>query len=418
MTQHLFDQGDWQAVIAAHPLESHDPQEWLRYGVALLQTMEPGPDVGKQQQQAALAFVQAQKEGATAEQVAAMQRQSVLLSLREALKLAEVVPTAGHPPPSNKADHEEATSLSTIQKPRIIIVGNCQAFPLSVFLRNTFNDSGVWHSQYVHLATKDDVSELSKRLETADLLVVHRIQEGYRNNIGLDSRNLRTHLPTASQAVIIPTLHYEGYYPWIGYSQQQQQDDASNTEIRSPLGVYHDFLAMSAAQKRLDPRLILKHDVHTEVINKLRENHRESIKQLQLREQDCDVAISDWIDARHRLLPLFHTVNHPAKATLDELSTRLFAAIDFCSAATLNLSDPHDHLGELTIPIHPWVSQALKLGPWAESWGQNSGSRLRSEDQMLQSYKFYTAHPWIAEANQNHSKMMFANEILHILLSR
>jgi len=90
MTQHLFDQGDWQAVIAAHPLESHDPQEWLRYGVSLLQTMEPGPDVGKQQQQAALAFVQAQKEGATAEQVAAAQREAVLLSLREALKIAGI----------------------------------------------------------------------------------------------------------------------------------------------------------------------------------------------------------------------------------------------------------------------------------------------------------------------------------------
>lgn len=90
MTQQLFDQGDWQAVIAAHPLESHDPQEWLRYGVALLQTMEPGPDVGKQQQQAALAFVQAQKEGATAEDVAAAKRQAVLLSLREALTLADI----------------------------------------------------------------------------------------------------------------------------------------------------------------------------------------------------------------------------------------------------------------------------------------------------------------------------------------
>ena len=90
MTQHLFDQCDWQAVIAAHPLESHDPQEWLRYGVALLQTLTPGPDVGKQQQQAALALVQAQKEGANAEQVAAMQRQSVLLSLWEALTLADI----------------------------------------------------------------------------------------------------------------------------------------------------------------------------------------------------------------------------------------------------------------------------------------------------------------------------------------
>ena len=60
MSREAYERGDWQAVIDAHPLESHDPQEWLRYGVALLQTIQPGPDVGKQQQQAALAFVQAQ----------------------------------------------------------------------------------------------------------------------------------------------------------------------------------------------------------------------------------------------------------------------------------------------------------------------------------------------------------------------
>ena len=90
MTQQAFERGDWQAVIDAHPLESHDPAEWLRYGVALLQTLTPGAEAGKQQQQAALAFVQAQKEGANAEEVAAAQRQSVLLSLREALSLAEI----------------------------------------------------------------------------------------------------------------------------------------------------------------------------------------------------------------------------------------------------------------------------------------------------------------------------------------
>jgi len=90
MTQQAYEGGDWQAVIDAHPLESHDPAEWLRYAVALLQTLSPGAEAGKQQQQAALAFIQAQKEGANPEEVAAAQRQSVLLSLREALRLAEI----------------------------------------------------------------------------------------------------------------------------------------------------------------------------------------------------------------------------------------------------------------------------------------------------------------------------------------
>ena len=88
MSREAFERGDWQTVIESHPLESHDPKEWLRYGVALLQTLTTGPDAGRQQQQAALAFVQAQKEGATAEQVAVAQRQSVLISVAEALRIA------------------------------------------------------------------------------------------------------------------------------------------------------------------------------------------------------------------------------------------------------------------------------------------------------------------------------------------
>ena len=90
MTKQAFAQGDWQAVINAHPLESHDSEDWLRYGVALLQTLEPREDAAKQNQQAALAFVQAQKEGATPEDVANAQRRSAQQCLNEALAAARL----------------------------------------------------------------------------------------------------------------------------------------------------------------------------------------------------------------------------------------------------------------------------------------------------------------------------------------
>ncbi len=88
MTQAAFERGDWQAVIEAHPLESHDPAEWLRYGAALLHTIEPGPEQGKQQQQAALAFEQAKREGASEEEVKEAQRQALLLQLGGSLLLS------------------------------------------------------------------------------------------------------------------------------------------------------------------------------------------------------------------------------------------------------------------------------------------------------------------------------------------
>jgi hypothetical protein len=115
MIKTAYDACDWQALIDAHQLESHDPAEWLRYGVALLQTMEPGPDVGKQQQQAALAFMQAQKERASAEDVAAAQRQSVLLSLQEALRQADVA--MPHHVSHKDADAAERRDLDPQEEP-------------------------------------------------------------------------------------------------------------------------------------------------------------------------------------------------------------------------------------------------------------------------------------------------------------
>lgn len=100
MTQEAFERGDWQAVIDAHRLESHDAAEWLRYGSALLHSIEPGPEAGKQQQQAALAFVQAQREGASTGAVVAAQRQAVMVNLRHALELAGIPAPAEPDPPA------------------------------------------------------------------------------------------------------------------------------------------------------------------------------------------------------------------------------------------------------------------------------------------------------------------------------
>lgn len=95
MTQQAFERGDWQAVIDAHPLESHDPAEWLRYGAALLHTIEPGPQQGRQQQQAALAFVQAQKEGASEQAVRQAQLTVVRGCVAQALSMAGLAPGPG-----------------------------------------------------------------------------------------------------------------------------------------------------------------------------------------------------------------------------------------------------------------------------------------------------------------------------------
>lgn len=81
----------WERTIAEHPLESQDPKAWLRYAVALLERIEPQtPERRLLLLPAALAFLEAQRCGASQEAVAAAQRSAALRQLFNALRLAGV----------------------------------------------------------------------------------------------------------------------------------------------------------------------------------------------------------------------------------------------------------------------------------------------------------------------------------------
>ncbi len=84
-----LDRAGWQAVIDAHPLESHNSAEWLNYAAALLNTLDPGPQQAHQQQQAGLAFLQAQKAGASDQDVRRVQLDVVRDQLLKAVRLVE-----------------------------------------------------------------------------------------------------------------------------------------------------------------------------------------------------------------------------------------------------------------------------------------------------------------------------------------
>ncbi|MCP9797733.1 hypothetical protein [Cyanobium sp. Lug-B] len=69
--------------------DSSDPGEWLRHARELMGALQPGPEQGRQLQQAFLAFLQARKEGAREAEVKAAQLEIVEASLQEALAAAD-----------------------------------------------------------------------------------------------------------------------------------------------------------------------------------------------------------------------------------------------------------------------------------------------------------------------------------------
>lgn len=296
-------------------------------------------------------------------------------------------------------------------KLKIVVVGNCQAHPLLLGMQQKLIQADIYFCPSVHLATADDVANLHRELANADVLVMHRVLPGYRNDIGLDSPCLRALLPEGSRSFVLPNLHYEGYFPWTTYAQDPD-GRLPALEAESPLGPYHDFLAMAAAQEGLEYADLMEYRCTPQIADLLLNAHAQSLNELSSRESDCDVEISDWIAASFRNIPLAHTINHPTQATLDQLLRRLLAKLNTAHSLGPELFDSTEYLGDLSIPIHPWVRQALRLGPWACQWGQRRKEPFTIEAQLSESIAFYRRHSWMAFANENHPKLKFAKVCL------
>jgi len=295
---------------------------------------------------------------------------------------------------------------------RLVVVGNCQAHPLLLGLQQALPQVRLHACPSVHLASHDDVTRLHRRLSSTDLLVMHRVQPGYRDGIGLDSDTLRALLPASACSVVLPSLHYEGHHPWIGYAQDPD-DRLAALEPESPLGPYHDFLAMVAARDGLPLETLLDPACPPGRLDHLRHQHEQSLNELKNRESDCDLRLSDWLASQHRHRPLAHTINHPTQAALDQLLRRLLQHLGLPHQLGETIFDTTEYLGALSIPIHPWVRQALQLDSWADRWGQRQGNALPIEQQLQESIDFYRRHPWIAAANAQHPKLLLAEEVLN-----
>ncbi|WP_231605193.1 WcbI family polysaccharide biosynthesis putative acetyltransferase [Synechococcus sp. CBW1006] len=324
------------------------------------------------------------------------------------------------PPPAwIQALHQDLGRRITAPPPEppslaLVVVGNCQAFPLMLGLQQALPTAQITFCPSVHLATAADVAELHQALPQADLLVMHRVQTGYRNNIGLDTATLQALLAPGARCVVLPNLHYEGQLPWIAYGQDPE-GRLSALEAESPLGPYHDFLAMAAAGRGLDAAALHGIPCPEAVASVLREAHHHSLAELRSREADCSVGLSDWIAERHRQQPIGHTINHPTQASLDTLLRRLLAQLHPTHQLGPDLFDRQEHLGSLSLPIHPWVQQALNLGAWASTWGQRRHTPFLIATQLDESIAFYRRHPWIEAVNATHPKLAFAQRCLDLL---
>jgi hypothetical protein len=312
-----------------------------------------------------------------------------------------------------------AAQSIAVEVQRLVVIGNSQADSLRLALASAIPHAEIIGYPWESLTKPDNGARLQQLLANTDILVMQQLPSGYPDGIKIAIDGLRSLLPVGARVITVPNLHYEGHHPWIGYLQDAD-GQLAGLRGESPLGDYHDFLAMAAARRGLEVGDLLQRPAPPGLVEAIGQAHSQSLAELQRQEANCDLGLSDWIAHRYRPAAVMHSIDQPTQATVQQLLQRLLAQLTpTAQAPGLQLATDqalNQHQRPvISIPIHPWVRQSLQIEQWADGWGQEGGQAWPIHEQLASSIAFYRRYPWIGEANLGHPKHRFAEQCLDLL---
>ncbi len=282
---------------------------------------------------------------------------------------------------------EEVVSRCLEPRPRVatvILFGNCQTdamaghlnYMASTCARARFHHVLSWEP---HLA--DDV------LANADFL--------WEQYAEWQEFPYSDRLPPACRKITFPSLDFTLPWPFAGTDPRNVPEPPDY-----PFGrcAYGDVIALQVSRDGL------KGD---EALRSYTERTRSRLARMSLvrleeieftrwtqREAHCDVKIADYIRTNYQKVQAFYTWNHPSGWLLSEMMKRLLIASDLWdpdpdSAIARDLAYCADHwepLSHFELPIHPIVSEILRLEWHAPDRAYRTPWELLGHDEYIRRY--------------------------------
>jgi hypothetical protein len=219
-------------------------------------------------------------------------------------------------------------------RPKILVLGNCQARPLSSLL----NDTGRFDCLppiILHLAKIEERAEHLDRISQADIVLSQKTSAGFALPY-LCSQTLKTEHP---RTVVWPNVFYAGQHPFLRYMTHK-----TSGRLFGPLEAMHDL------------RIFWRWQLATGKIDRypVAEGYAEQVAaasmiDLQDRETECDVMISDYIQGQNRDERMFFTFNHPTNKVMWHLMRRILLALGQSDDIAYD-TKKHEALGRYVVP--------------------------------------------------------------------
>lgn len=284
---------------------------------------------------------------------------------------------------------------------RAVVVGNCQAKALEMMLATNEEFSKRFEFvsfPAVHEIPTEAIPELHSAVAGATVAILQRVEEGYREGVGLGTDTLAR---IAGNATVIrwPSVYWAGYFPDLFYLRNA----AGEPVVDGPFD-YHDRTILEAYASGVDVeatcRLLEDPDQPWDAAAWA----ANATAELDIRGKDCGIQVTDFIDANFRSELLFYTMNHPSNRVLAFLAQQVTQWLGIPGQVNQGQM-PDEVLGWTFYPLHPNHVRALGLDLKEDLSVGQVPFRIRGEthltsDAVRAFFDYYGAHPQLVELNR------------------
>ncbi len=283
---------------------------------------------------------------------------------------------------------------------RIVVVGNCQAIALELMLST--NVALKERFEFVrfpaaHEIPDEMVPEVHEAVAGAAVLVAQRIDEGYRDGIGLGTETLAS---IAAHATVVrwPSVYWPGYVPDLFYLR----DAAGGPVVDGPFD-YHDRVVLESYGSGNDVATTCRLLEDPGRPSDAPARAAAATAELDLRGKDCDVQVTSFIASRFREELLFFTMNHPSNRTIAYISEQITQLLGIPGGVD-ERQLPSEMLGSTVYPLHANHVRALGLRFGASMAAGRIPFKVRgvehSATEAVQAFfTYYDEHPALVELN-------------------
>ena len=265
---------------------------------------------------------------------------------------------------------ERTPKLTSRQRTRVLIIGNCQAQTVHEALARSGEFDERLDVKYHFVGLHQNLQEVGKtELESSDILLVQDIRDW-------ESYPLRPYIRDGVRIIKFPLLHFASLWPFDHYNGPGDKE-AYEREWPNLTFLYHDGL-LARLRKEIpdrEQRLLVYRALSADGIINFARLHDFEKRRLTAMDKQFGCEIGQFILDHFQKRRLFYTTNHPNGQILGMLMQYLLRELEMDRG--YRPSSTLDHLRRLQVPVHPKVAQALGV-----TWATESTKYLYGGEQI------------------------------------